>query len=120
MKLVGILFVALFSISAWGGDFEIFQLARVNLDSAGTAQALSSTEIKSKDIVLIADPGNSGTLYIGSSAVAVTSGIPLAAGASVNLSALVSGSKDGIVLNLNQIYVDGTTTGDDIRVVYFQ
>ena len=99
---------------------QILAQAPINLTSAGTAQAIGASGELYKDVVLVADPANTGTLYIGGSDVDSTNGIPLEAGEKISLNALFSDSRSpDLLYDLSTIYVDGTTTDDDLRVITF-
>ena len=97
---------------------QILAQTPVNLTSAGTAQAIGTGLYK--DVVLVADPANTGTLYIGGPDVDSTNGYPLAAGEKIALNALFNDSRSpDLLYDLAQIYVDGDTTNDDLRIITF-
>lgn len=95
------------------------QLAQQTLTLGGTPQRLTSTATLAESILIRAESTNAGTVYVGDSTVASTSGIPLAAGESVRLELprVPGGGND--YTDLRNIYWDGTTS-DRIRVSYWQ
>ena len=95
-------------------------LPALNLDSAGTAQALSSTSILCEAVIITAATGNTGTIYIGDSNVASNRfALELDAGIAGTIdSPTAKGGSD--MFDLKDIYFDGGTTGDDINVAYLQ
>ena len=95
---------------------SLSQETRQNLASAGTAQALGTGRFK--DVVLQADPGNAGTIYIGDENVDSTNGYALTASQAISLNALFSDSRTPDMLwDLSTIYFDGTDAGDDVRII---
>lgn len=90
----------------------ISQIAPINLTSAGTAQVLSATDVYCSSVVIYALAANTGVIYIGSSAVTAANGLVLNKGDYLTL----SGPDKLIQLNLKNIYFDGGTTNDDIKV----
>ena len=96
------------------------QLGSLNLDSAGTAQAFSATDIVAESVLLSAPAGNTGVIYIGDADVSATNAaFILVAGGSVVLDMpRISGGND--MTNLKLWYFDGGTTGDDVTVGYIQ
>jgi hypothetical protein len=99
---------------------KLVTLAALNLDSAGTAQQLSSTSIHVESIIITAATGNTGIIYIGDSNVASNRfALELDAGIAGTIDApLAKGGSDFI--DLAEVYFDGDTTGDDINVSYLQ
>lgn len=95
------------------------QLAAQTLSSGGTAQALTGTVTVCQAILITADTGNAGTVYIGDADVDSTNGIPVAAGASVRITGPQLGKGGADDMDLSEIYWDGTTS-DTIRISYQQ
>lgn len=99
---------------------QIFTLAAINLDSAGTAQRISSSSIVCQSIAIHPAAANSGTIYIGDSNVSSTryfakidpGGLP----AVIVGDAVANGGAGD--LDLRDLYFDGSNTGDDIVVGY--
>lgn len=92
------------------GGNAVIGSGTLNLDSAGTAQQFPTAE--TKRVVVQAHPNNTNDIVIGSSsvvgAIATRSGIGLSAGQALTF----------YVSNLNQLYFDGVTTGDDVLYYY--
>ena len=95
------------------------QLAAQTLSSGGTAQVLSSGVVVVQAILISAEAGNSGTIYVGDADVDSTNGIPVAAGSSVRITGPEIGKGGADDMDLSLIYFDGTTS-DVIRIAYQQ
>lgn len=92
---------------------------RKTVTTAGSPVQLSLTSLKRQSFLLIADPNNTGTLYVGDSAVVAASalGIPLAANESVTLDGTnYEGTNEKFDASL--VYVDATVSGDTLIVSY--
>jgi hypothetical protein len=92
--------------------------ARVVVSLAGTAVALSSTQLLVKNVVVQAENGNTGLIYLGGSDVDSTNGYELSAGLGIALADLQSDIGKGDYIDLAQVYVDAATNADAIRVLY--
>jgi hypothetical protein len=93
-----------------------FRIANI---TSGSAQQLSSSALKAESVIIIADPSNSGRLYIGDSNVNASSalGIPLDSDRHVTLEPPQQYGVDES-FDLTKIYVDTTSTGDDAIISY--
>ena len=98
---------------------KLKQLSAQTLASGGTAQALSASVIVTQSLLITAESGNAGSVYIGDSNVDSTNGIVLAAGTSVRITGPELGKGGADDMDLSQIYWDGTTS-DVIRISYQQ
>ncbi len=87
-------------------------LAQINIASGGTRQKLSAGSLAIVKVYISAPSGNSGNVYIGDVAVAAGRGIEVPKGTT-----LVIEAPHGDLMDLNTMYVDGTTN-DKINVVY--
>jgi hypothetical protein len=92
------------------------QLAPINLTAAGTAQAISATDVLATCIYINALAANTGVIYVGDSAVTSANGLVLQKGDSIEICA--EDYARGQKVNLKNIYFDGGTTNDDIKVSY--
>ena len=81
--------------------------------SAGTAEALASSETKIRAVLINALPENTGNVVVGASTVVASAstrrGIALVPGGSVLLR----------VKNLADLYVDAVVSGEGVSFVYF-
>jgi len=80
-----------------------------------SAAAIEADHLLCQSVILTADAGNAGTLYIGDSNLDAANGIPLTAGQTLSISD-DKGHAD-LTLNLNDLYVIGTNT-DKLRINY--
>lgn len=91
---------------------------QVTLASAGTRQALSASERNCRAVIIQADYNNSGKIYIGDSLVTASKCVKLGAGDSIPICAEDNlGDEDFCCVDLNDIYIDGTFTGDKVNIV---
>lgn len=92
----------------------------INVDSAGTAEQISSdTSILPSSILFVAPRANTGNIYIGLSDVDSSDFIyELAPGDSAQISADGHGKGRASGLQLSNFYVDAATTNDDCNVTY--
>lgn len=94
-----------------------FTLAPVTVAAAGTAVPISAVATPAIDIIITADAGNTGTVYVGDSTVDSSNGQPLAAGESYAIgTGGIRGTQEDFVLS--DVYVDAATNGDSVRVAY--
>ena len=88
-----------------------------NLDSAGTSAPISTTDIKTRSVVIQARAGNAGTIYVGGADVDASHSVRLAPGDSVTIEAP---GDPAAYISMSDVYFDGTNTNDDIDVVYLE
>ena len=88
--------------------------------TAGTAEALTASDIDTKEVIIKAPSGNAGAVYLGDSTVAAANGYPLAAGDSVTLTDLLANSSEDVRFSLADIYVDSANDGDGVVVIYLE
>lgn len=84
--------------------------------TAGTRVTFSSATLGARLVIIQANSGNGGNLFIGDSSVSSSVyGIKLAAGASISI------GNDGYdaKLDLSQFYADTSNNGDGFSVLYF-
>lgn len=94
---------------------------RKTVTTSGVPVLLSGTPLKTASVLIIADPDNSGTIYIGDSDVdaATKLGVPIAAGDDLELEpAQYLGTYE--FLDLNLMYVDSSNSGDSIIISYYE
>lgn len=92
-----------------------------NVTTAGTRVALSATTLTSKEVVVQAKPSNTGTIYLGGSAVASTAGICLAPGESFNFANLMTPAHQAggdVDFDMSQIYIDSSVNGEGVFCLY--
>jgi hypothetical protein len=85
--------------------------------SAGTRQALSSSVLWARGVVLAAPAANAGVVYFGDVTVSNSAGFVIAPGATVSLKDL-TGWGD-LTVDLSRQYIDVATSGDKLSVLYF-
>lgn len=95
-------------------DATVSQLSAINLTAAGTRQALSATTLYVTCVAVQAVNANTGVIYVGDVAVAAANGYVLQKGDTI----VLCGTTPDRKLNLANIYFDGGTTNDDIKVTY--
>lgn len=85
-------------------------LTSINVDipAAGTRVQASAISTPIRGCVLKALTANTGLVYVGGATVAAANGYPLSPGESISLD----------IQNLNQIWLDTATNGNDVRVLY--
>lgn len=94
---------------------------RITITTAGSPKVFSNVTLKVQDVLVIADPANTGVVYIGDSAVSASSGlgIPLNSSESATIdSTKYFGTEE--FLDLNLFYVDSTSSGDVIILIYLE
>lgn len=78
---------------------KLTQLSPVTVVTAGTRVQISSSDISTSLVTVVADSLNSGKVYLGDSAVTSSNGIELSAGQSVSISPSdIRGITDAVVL----------------------
>lgn len=90
-----------------GGD-GVFVSDAKTVTSAGTAEALGTTQLWSQ-LVIIAKAANTGNVFVGGSNVASSTNAGMAPGDALTLS-----PKPGTVLDLAKIYIDVATSGEGV------
>jgi len=88
--------------------------------AAGTAEALTTSDIDTKEVIIKAPAGNAGAVYIGDSTVAAANGYILAAGDTITLTDLLANSNEDVKFALSDIYVDAANNGDAVVVIYLE
>lgn len=76
--------------------------------SAGTAVQLSTSEVKCRRVIVYANEGNTGNIFLGSSSVSSSRGAVLQQARSETLN----------VRDLRDVYIDAATNGDGVTYVY--
>jgi hypothetical protein len=90
----------------------------INLTAAGTAQALSASELLVESFTVQGKVGNTGNIFVGDSGVSSTDfAIELDAGEKHTFKASEYAKGDAQI-DLATVYFDGGTTDDDIVVSY--
>jgi len=93
---------------------------RRTIVTTGVAIQLSVAPLKSSSVLLIADPDNTGTIYVGDVNVSAASrlGIPIVANDSTTLdpTEFLGTSEE---MELSKIWADSTVNGDVIIVVRY-
>lgn len=87
--------------------------------TAGTAEALTASDIDTRELIIKAPSGNAGAVYLGDSTVSAATGYELAAGDEVTLTDLLSTQDPEVRFALADIYVDSANDGDAVVVIYF-
>ncbi len=82
--------------------------------TAGTRVPLKAARTDAYGLSVHAPAANTGTIFIGGPTVSATSGIEVAKGTSYTFPPLPL----GMTYDLNLIYADAATSGDDIKFVY--
>ena len=80
--------------------------------TAGTQVALTTTTEKGAGVSVMANPANTGDIYLGASDVDAAKGIVLAAGDEYVFPAI------GSSYRLKDIYIDSSVNGEGVRVLY--
>ena len=91
--------------------------ATKTVTSAGTAEALVSTAIKCSSVVIQAKRGNTNPVFVGDNNVDSSNGIELDAEETISLAANDSG-RVPTLLQLDTIYIDVTTNGEGVNILY--
>ena len=79
-----------------------------SVTTAGTAEPLSDAPVGFTEVLIQAEFGNTGNVFIGNSDVDSTNGIVLIQGATIEI-------QGG---DLNTIYIDSANNGDGVRLFY--
>lgn len=94
---------------------------RVTVATSGTAKRLSDVSLKVSAALVVADPANTGTVYLGDENALASSrlGIPIIASDDVELDPTqYSGTTEEI--ELSDIWFDSTASGDTVIVSYYE
>jgi len=87
--------------------------SQLNPTQTGSAAKLTSSAILVRTVIIQANVGNAGTIYLGNASVTSSVyGVALAAGQSISL-----GDVDSKI-DLSTLYINGTS-GDGVSVLYF-
>lgn len=96
---------------------KLIPLGKITVAVAGTRVQFTATQIPTTQIVVQADSGNAGAVYIGDVTVASGIRISLAADKVARIGAEdIRGVAEQFVLS--DFYVDAATNGDSIHVFY--
>jgi len=94
-----------------------FTIPEVTIVTAGTRVPISTSDLLATDIIVTADPSNSGTIVVGDVTVTSNNGQPLSPGESYIISTpTLRGTVEAFVLS--DVYVDSDASGDKVRVAY--
>lgn len=87
--------------------------------TAGSPLALSASSRTATSVIIQADPDNVGNVYVGDVGVTGTNCFKLKPGAALEINADDSAAdEDIVVVDLMDIFVDGSITGDKVNVVF--
>lgn len=88
---------------------------------AATPAPLSATSFKAQEVIIQADPGNAGTVYVGDASVSAGTSIKLLADRAIAIQADdTHADEDLAYVDLAEIYVDGTFTTDKVNIMVLQ
>lgn len=89
----------------------------VNVGTTAVPLQASAANSLKLGVIIQADPGNSGNIFVGGSDVTTLTGIQLIAGATLSLNDF--GTSKGVhEWKLSEIYVVGSAAGQKVRVSY--
>lgn len=89
--------------------------------TAGVPLQLSAVSLKAQEVLIQADPLNNGVVYIGDASVTATQSIKLNADRAMSVQADdTSADEDMCFVDLSEIYIDGSITGDKVNVMILQ
>jgi len=117
MKALILILVLLFSVPSHATT-ELGLTGFVKtLAAAGTAEPLSPSPMLGIDVLIQADPANTGNMILGGSNVlaATGNGIVLTPGDAVALNDLI-GYQSGMQYDLTEIYLDAAVSGEKVSV----
>lgn len=95
-----------------------FQSLAKAVTVAGTAEPISSTSLVVQSATIQADPENAGNVYLGGTDVDLSNGVVLEPGKAFNIPVRSLADKGGI--DLQKVYIDAATSGDEVRVAYIK
>lgn len=96
---------------------KLVKTGQKTVATAGTQLALVAAKTLVENLLITAPAANAGVVYIGDADVSSTTGLVIAAGATVNLADLVK-AEGKVFFDLNKIYVDAATNGDKVTFLY--
>ena len=85
-----------------------------SVTTAGTREALSSSDTAAISLTIQAKRGNTNAVFVGGSTVASTNGISLTAGQTWEYTS--AGREEAVLLS--DVYIDATTNGEGITFNY--
>lgn len=93
------------------GTYRTLVSGLTTVAASGTPVQLTATSTVCKRIDIVAQFGNTGTVYVGDSSVLASTkqGMPLTQGSSYT----------AYVNDISSIYVDSTTSGDKVSYIYY-
>lgn len=94
---------------------------RVQVVSSGTRVPLSGAPLLTTACLIVADPDNSGVIWVGDSSTLASTkvGVPLSASDDIDIDpARYTGTSE--LLDLSEIYIDSTASGDYVIVSYYE
>lgn len=86
--------------------------------AAGAAEPVNATELVVQSVTIQADPENAGNIFLGGSDVDSSNGVVIEPGKAFNIPVRSLGDKGGV--DLNKVYIDCGTSGDEVRVAYIK
>ena len=98
---------------------QLLTLPAVTVASGGTAVRLSSTSLYVLSVTIQADFANTSKVQIGSSGVTSSNGIEVPPGDIATIDAPVSPRGGSEEIDLKDVWINSSTTGDKVRVVTF-
>ena len=88
--------------------------------TAGAKVQLSTTSVLVKSIMIQANPGNSGDIYVGDSSVSSSVyGAVVTANNSLSLEPPSNGTAETYELDLQDFWIDSSVNGEGISIMYF-
>jgi large exoprotein involved in heme utilization and adhesion len=91
--------------------------ATETVDSAGTAQAVVTSEVMTHSVEVSALDANTGDIYVGGSNVSSTNTIGLSAGETVTITAPTT-DKGPEMLDLSTVFIDADTSTEGVSLMY--
>jgi len=87
---------------------------------AGTAEALSATQLYAKEVKIKSPSTNTDAVYLGDSTVAAANGYVLAPGEELDLASLLTDPTEETVFDLSTIYADVAVNTEGVVVIYLE
>ena len=92
--------------------------AAITVAAAGTAVTVSAINRAVSSVIIQAEDGNTGNIFVGDSTVDSSNGIILTPGEATEISG--DDRRSGLdELILSDVFVDAATNGDAVRVAFF-
>lgn len=89
--------------------------------AAGTPERLIGASLEVKSAIILADPTNQGNVYLGESDVTGSKCVLLEPGKALEITPEDSlADEDGVVIDLNDIFIDAANNGDGVFISYLQ